>query len=259
MSLAFASSQATDAELIQLAEEAARAAGGLMRANFGRFLRVASAEDHDIKIELDRRSQDLIEHHLLTKFPGFAVYGEEGIRGDKDSPDQWIIDPIDGTVNFFYGIPHFCVSIALRRAGELRLGVIYDPMREECWTVLKGGAALLNGHPVHVSQRTDLAEAVITVGLAKTADSIEKGMNNFQRLVRTVKKCRMMGSAALDVAYVSCGRLDAYIESQISLWDIAAGILLVEAAGGSVRLTPHESVPDKFTAVISSGHIDFGV
>jgi myo-inositol-1(or 4)-monophosphatase len=251
--------QASDAELLQIAEEAARAAGGLICANFGRLLRVDSAEDHDIKIELDRRSQDLIEHHLLAKFPGFAIYGEEGIRGDKDSPDQWIIDPIDGTVNFFYGIPHFCVSIALRRAGELRLGVIYDPMREECWTVCKGGPALLNGHPVQVSSRTDLAEAVITVGFSKTADSIEKGMANFQRLVRTVKKCRMMGSAALDVAYVSCGRLDAYIESQISLWDIAAGVLLVEAAGGSVRLTPHESVPDKFTAVISSGKIDFGV
>lgn len=245
--------------LLLLAEEAARAAGGLIRANFGTTLAVSSKEEHDIKIELDRRSQDLIEHHLLAREPDFAIYGEEGIRGDKSSPDQWIIDPIDGTVNFFYGIPHFCVSIALRRAGDLTLGVIYDPMREEMWSVIRGGPALLNGKPIHVSTRTELADAAVTVGFAKTAASIEKGLPVFERLVRSVKKCRMMGSAALDVAYVASGRLDAYIESQISLWDIAAGILLVEAAGGRVNLQPHESVPDKFSAVISNGRIDFGL
>jgi len=254
-----ASSRASDQELLHLAGEAARAAGGIIRANFGRELIVDSADQHDIKIELDRRSQDLIEHHLLAKYPDFAIYGEEGLRGDKNSPNQWIIDPIDGTVNFFYGVPHFCVSIALRREGELRLGVIYDPMRDECWTVIRGGPAFLNGHPVKVSSRRELSEAIVTIGFSKTGESIEKGMANFQRLVHSVKKCRMMGSAALDVAYVSCGRLDAYIECQISLWDIAAGILMVEAAGGQVRLTPHETVPDKFSAVITSGAIDFGV
>lgn len=252
-------SASTNASLLLLAEEAARAAGGLIRANFGSTPTVSSSEDHDIKIELDRRSQDLIENHLLARHPDFAIYGEEGIRGDKDSPDQWIIDPIDGTVNFFYGLPHFCVSIALRRAGDLTLGVVYDPLRDELWSVIKGGPALLNGHPIRVSARTELAEAAVTVGFAKTAASIEKGLPVFERLVRSVKKCRMLGSAALDVAYVATGRLDAYIESQISLWDIATGILLVEAAGGKVDLQPHESVPDKFSAVITNGKIDFGV
>lgn len=245
--------------LLQLAKDAALAAGGLLRANFGKPLSVAANEAHDIKIDLDRRSQDLIENILLAAHPDFAIYGEEGIRGDDSSEYQWIIDPIDGTVNFFYGIPHFCVSIALRQAGELLLGVIYDPMRDELWAVIKGSPATLNGHPVQVSTRTQISEAILTVGFSKSAEAIDKGMPIFERMVRSAKKCRAMGSAALDVAYVSCGRLDAYIESQINLWDIAAGVLLVEAAGGKVILTPHPTVPDKFSAVISSGNIDLGL
>lgn len=245
--------------LLQAAEEAARAAGGLLMAHFGKEQEILGAEEHDIKIALDRRSQDLIEHHLLAAAPGFAIYGEEGLRGDPASPDQWIIDPIDGTVNFFYGIPHFCVSIALRHSGELCLGVIFDPVRNELWSAIKGRQPLLNGRPISVSSRTKISEAVITVGFSKTAAAISKGLPILTRLSNEVKKIRMLGSAALDVAYVATGRLDAYIETQISLWDVAAGIVLVEAAGGAVRLTPHESVPDKFSAVITNGRIDFGV
>ena len=244
---------------LQLATEAAMAAGGLIRSNFGMEQTVAVTEAHDIKIELDRRSQDLIEGMLLARYPDHAIYGEEGIRGDAGSEYQWIIDPIDGTVNFFYGIPHFAVSIALRQAGELKLGVIYDPMRNELWSVVKGGPALLNGHPIRVSNRSQLSEATVSVGFSKTAASIEKGLPTFERMVRNVKKCRMMGSASLDIAYVACGRLDAYIESQISLWDIATGILLVEAAGGRVQMEPHASVPDKFSVIASSGAMDLGL
>jgi len=107
--------------------EAAQAAGGLLRANFGRPLVVDANEAHDIKLELDRRSQTLIESLLLARFPDHAIYGEEGMRGDPDSEFQWVIDPIDGTVNFFYGVPHFAVSIALRRAGKILVGVITIP------------------------------------------------------------------------------------------------------------------------------------
>lgn len=246
-------------EALQAATEAAMAAGGLIRANCNVSQSVAAMEAHDIKIELDRRSQDLIEGVLLGRFPGFAVYGEEGVRGDPDSPFQWIIDPIDGTVNFFYGIPHCAVSIALRENNELVLGVIYDPLRDELWSVLKGEPSLLNGRPIRVSERRELSEAIVSVGFSKTAASIEKGLPVFERMVRNVKKCRMMGSASLDIAYVACGRLDAYIESQISLWDIAAGILLVEGAGGKVQMHPHEQLPDKFSVVAKSGNMELGV
>jgi len=241
---------------LETAEESARAAGGLLRTHFGRPLKVDENHAHDIKLDLDKRSQALIESLILARFPDHAIYGEEGLRGDQNSEFQWVIDPIDGTVNFFYSVPHFAISIALRRAGEIIVGVIYDPMRDEMWSVVRGGSPTLNGRPIKVSGRTDLAEAIVSVGVAKSIDSINGSLPLFEKIVRRAKKCRMMGSASLDIAYVACGRLDAYIEGAISLWDVAAGILLVEAAGGSVNLTPHAEQPDKFSIIAASGKIE---
>ncbi len=246
-------------DYLNIAIEAAHAAGGLLRANFGRPLNVDANEAHDIKLELDRRSQSLIESMLLEKFPDHAIYGEEGVRGDADSEFQWVIDPIDGTVNFFYGIPHFAVSIALRHLGKIIVGVIYDPMRDELWAVEDGGTPTLNGLPIAVSERTVLSDAIVSVGVAKNIDSINRGLPLFERMTRNAKKCRMMGSATLDMAYVATGRLDAYIESTISLWDVAAGILLLERAGGKVSLQPHEAAPEKYAIVATSGRIDLGL
>lgn len=246
-------------EYLNTAIDAALAAGGLLRANFGRPLNVDANEAHDIKLELDRRSQSLIETLILERFPDHAIYGEEGMHGDIDSELQWVIDPIDGTVNYFYGIPHFAVSIALRRAKKIIVGVIYDPMRDELWTVQEGGVPTLNGLPIAVSERTLLAEAVISVGVSKSLETINRGIPLFERMVRSAKKCRMMGSATLDMAYVATGRLDAYIEGSISLWDVAAGVLLLERAGGSVSLQPHDADPEKYSIIASSGRIDLGL
>ena len=240
---------------LQTALDAAQAAGGFLRANFGKPLHVDENLAHDIKLELDKRTQALIESIILDRHPDHAIYGEEGLRGDQSAEHQWIIDPIDGTVNFFYNIPHFAVSIALRKAGQILIGVIYDPMRDELWSVQRRSPALLNGQPIAVSPRPTLSEATISVGVSKNIDTINRGMPLFEKMVRNAKKCRMMGSASLDIAYVSCGRLDAYIESMISLWDVAAGILLVESAGGRVDLTPHESAADKYGIVATSGLI----
>ncbi|MFV0416167.1 MAG: inositol monophosphatase family protein [Chthoniobacterales bacterium] len=248
-----------NAKFLQLAEEAARMAGGLIKANFGCHLEVDVMEAHDIKIELDRRTQRLIEGHILERHPGHAIYGEEGISGNQDGEYQWIIDPIDGTVNFFYGIPHFAVSIALRRKGVTQVGVIYDPMKEEMWTACLGGKAYLNGQSVQVSTRSKLSDAILSVGFSKTEESREKGLPLFTRMSREAKKCRMLGSAALDMAYIACGRLDAYIESQISLWDIAAGQLLIECAGGQVELTPHSDDAHKYSIVAKTGNLDLGL
>lgn len=243
-------------KFLEIAEESARAAGGLLRSHFGRPLTVDENHAHDIKLELDKRSQSLIESLILSRFPDHSIYGEEGIRGDQGSEYQWVIDPIDGTVNFFYSIPHFAISIALRRAGKILVGVIYDPMRDEMWSVSSDHSPTLNGQPIQVSGRTELAEAVVSVGVSKSIDSINSSLPLFEKMVRGAKKCRMMGSASLDIAYVACGRLDAYIEGSISLWDVAAGILLVEKAGGIVNLTPLASHPDKYAIVAKTGKID---
>lgn len=246
-------------EEFHVAVEAAQAAGGLLRANFGRRLTVDENLAHDIKLELDRRSQTLIESILLARFPDHAVYGEEGVRGDQSSDHQWIVDPIDGTVNFFYGVPHFAISIALRSRGEIVVGVIYDPMRDELWACERGQPATLNGLPIAVSTRSQLSEAIVSVGVSKTLASVNDSLPLFQRMLRSAKKCRMLGSASLDIAYVACGRLDLYTESLISLWDIAAGLLLVESAGGTVNLTPRPNEPEKYAITAQSGHIDFGM
>ncbi|HEY2614705.1 MAG TPA: inositol monophosphatase family protein [Chthoniobacterales bacterium] len=244
---------------LDAAVDAANAAGELLRRNFQQPLRINSSEAHDIKLEIDVRTQTLITESLLKKFPEHALYGEEGIVGDQASDHQWVVDPLDGTVNYFYGIPHFCVSIALRYKGEIIVGVIYDPMREEIWTAQKGAKPTLNGKPFRVSERADLSEAVISVGLSKTGVTIAAGLPLLQEMVHRARKCRLMGSAALDMAYVACGRFDAYIEQGISLWDIAAGWILVESAGGTVEMKARPDMKDKYSVVASNGVIDLGI
>jgi myo-inositol-1(or 4)-monophosphatase len=241
---------------LDAAENAARTAGELLRKNFGRSQHVNAALAHDIKLAIDVQAQDLITKALLREFPEHSVYGEEGIVGDQSSEHQWIVDPLDGTVNYFYRIPHFCVSIALRLKGEIIVGVIYDPMRDEIWSAQKGEKPRLNGEYFNVSQRAELSEAVVSVGLAKTDDTIDSNLPLLQAMIHRVRKCRVLGSAALDMAYVACGRFDAYIERGISLWDIAAGWILVETAGGSVDLRPRQDMKDKYSIVASNGVID---
>jgi len=244
---------------LAVAIAAARAAGDLIRPQFGRPLDVAQMLAHDIKLDLDVQSQELITSTLLEAFPSHAIYGEEGIAGDQTSDWQWIVDPIDGTVNFFYSIPHFCISIALRYKGEIVLGVIYDPMRDELWEVEKGGAPKLNGKPFQVSQRTLLSDAVVSVGMSKSPDVAMQATVLLEKYVRRARKCRLMGSAALDLAYVACGRLDAYIEQSVSLWDVAAGQILVEAAGGRFQAVPRADNPDKISVRAWNGIIDLSV
>jgi myo-inositol-1(or 4)-monophosphatase len=241
---------------LNAAEKAARTAGKLLRENFQRRQRVNAVAAHDIKLEIDVQAQELISKLLLGEFPSHALYGEEGIVGDQSSDHQWIVDPLDGTVNYFYGIPHFCVSIALRLRNEILVGVIYDPIRNEMWAGQKGEIPKLNVAPIHVSDRAELAEPVISIGLAKTGETINKNFPLLQQMIHHVRKCRVLGSAALDMAYVACGRFDAYIETGISLWDIAAGWLLVESAGGTVDLRPRENMKDKYSIVASNGLVD---
>ena len=221
---------------------AARAAGKLMRQNLHLTKRVNLATSHDIKLELDERCQKLIERTLHNAFPEVAVLGEEGVSGAADADERWVVDPIDGTVNFAYEIPHAAVSIALQaRTGsnyETVLGVIYDPFQDELWTAIKGGTARCNGRVIRVSRRAKASEAIVAIGFAKSKDNLRKSLPYFGKLARRVRKVRIMGSAALSLTYVAMGRFDAYVERGISLWDIAAGGLIVECAGGEFWREP---------------------
>ncbi len=243
-------------QYLEAATKAARAAGALIRENFGRPLKVDVEEAHDIKLELDVRAQELITKLLLEEFPNHAVLGEEGNVDNTSTEFQWVIDPIDGTVNYFYGIPHFCISIALREKGELIVGVIYDPMRDELWQGERGGQAFLNGRVIEVGRYTDVAQAVVSVGMSKTLAEVEVGLSIFQDLLTRARKCRMMGSAALDLAYVATGRFDAYIERSVNWWDIAAGVVLVKCAGGQLSIAPSAVQHGKLSIVAWNGKID---
>ena len=240
---------------LELTVHAATEAGKLLKQHFGSEATVDEASHHDIKLALDKESQDLIEGLLLGARPGDAFYGEEGIGGNAGSNRQWIVDPIDGTVNFYYGIPHFCVSIALRIDGDVVLGVIHDPIVGETWTVEKGGKPHLNGQPISCSKREKLEECALFVGCGKDEEALTVGLERFRKASLRARKMRMMGSAALGLAYIASGRLDAYVESRISLWDIAAGKLLVEAGGGKVTLEENPGSSDSWAIVATNGLI----
>jgi myo-inositol-1(or 4)-monophosphatase len=243
--------------LLPIALDAATQAGLLIQSNFGSDLTVNEMQRHDIKLELDVRSQKLITEIILKNDPTHAILGEEEGDIGGEGEVEWIVDPIDGTVNYYFNIPHFCVSIAARnrQTKEMILGVIHDPMMNETWSVVKGGPPMLNGKPICVSPRETMAEAVVTVGFSKSKSALDAGFERYKRIAYDVRKTRMLGSAALALAYIACGRLDAYVEEQISLWDIAAGVMLVEAAGGKVSTSPSVVKPGTMFICASNGKL----
>lgn len=253
---------------LKVAVDAARAAGQVMRQNWRSPKTIHSATQHDIKLELDVRCQRLIERRLRSAFPRTPIVGEEGGAGDEGGLWRWVVDPIDGTVNFTYGIPHACVSIALQRADgaqprrgaipetafETVVGVVFDPFCDELWTAIRGRPARLNGRPVRASDRRKLTEAVVSLGFGKRESVLNHLLPAFDALTHRVRKIRIMGSAALALTYVASGRFDAFIESGVRLWDIAAGGLMVECAGG--RFWSEPTGPDRSYAICASnGHL----
>jgi myo-inositol-1(or 4)-monophosphatase len=246
--------------MIYAAITAAQAAGERLRRAFGHELHVNEALAHDIKLAADVECQALIYSILLDHFPKTRCIGEEGDSnnpGDPKAEVEWIVDPIDGTMNLAHNIPHFCVSIAAREAATQKIlfGVIYDPMRHELFTAQRGSGAYLNGIRQKVSARGKLSEAVLAVGFAKSQDSIDHCLRLYQYYGNAARKLRAMGSAALDLAYVATGRLDAYIEQGVNLWDIAAGIVLVEEAGGVVETEVKKN--GSYRVCAHSGRIDY--
>jgi myo-inositol-1(or 4)-monophosphatase len=245
--------------MLETAIEAAYAAGKLLRQNFGSTLNVNQATQRDIKLEMDEQAQKLITKVILAGFPDHAILGEEGVSGRADAEARWVIDPLDGTVNYFYGIPMYAVSIAAQqRVGEnwqTVAGAVYAPEMDEMFAAEHGGTPTLNGRAIHVSGRKELSEAIVGIGFFKNEETIRKGLENFQYLVSRVRKMRLMGAAALDTVYVACGRFDAYIEYGIRLWDICAGQLILECAGGRADAQPAVE-PHSFNVRMTNGQLE---
>jgi myo-inositol-1(or 4)-monophosphatase len=247
------------------ASAAARAVGVLLRRNLTCTKQVNAAAAHDVKLELDVRCQQLIQRQLHRAFPDITLLGEEGEPLATHATRRWVVDPIDGTVNFSHGIPHACVCIALQersrsQAAQLDqgyrtlLGVVYDPFLDELWDALDGGPARLNGRRIRVSRTARLRDSVVAMGFGKNERSVRKSLRLFGQLSVQAQKVRNMGVAGLAMAYVATGRFDAYLEQGISLWDVAAGGFILERAGGEYWRQPGEA-PLTYRMIASNGRL----
>ncbi len=224
--------------MIETAVEAARAGGEVLLANWRRLPQgsVSEKKRHDFVTHADRESEEEIVSRIRARFPADSFLGEEGgQRGNAGEARTWIIDPLDGTSNFIAGFPFWCVSIAAREKGEIVAGVIWDPLREELHTAERGAGAFCNGTRVAVSQREGLDDAFLATGFPfRSKDRIDLYLALFRDLFLRARAVRRAGSAALDLANVASGVFDGFFEFRLSVWDIAAGALLIEEAGGKV-------------------------
>lgn len=216
-------------------------AGALLRSFFERGVATEYKGDVDLVTEADRSSEKLIVERLGAAFPDHGIYGEEGSRRRLDAEYRWYVDPLDGTTNFAHGFPVFCVSMGLEHRspgladdadGELIAGVIYDPTRDELFTAEKGMGAWLNGRRVSVSRTDRIAEALLATGFPSRKRHVSPNIHFYQEFTLRSHGVRRAGSAALDLAYTACGRLDGFWEFHLNPWDTAAGALLVREAGG---------------------------
>jgi myo-inositol-1(or 4)-monophosphatase len=226
-------------QLLMLAEKAARVAGEILVQERKRLSAVDFQDASDVKLAADRESESRIRE-LLGQGSSYPIYGEEeggdqGLTGRYDP--YWVVDPLDGTHNYLRGVPSCCVSIGLMRGETPILGVIYDFNRDECFSGIVAEGIWLNGIPIQPQWAPNRQQASLQTGFPAGMDKNAEVLEKFVRQVQSYKKVRMIGSAALALAYVASGRFDVYFEASIRLWDVAAGLALVQAAGGVVRMS----------------------
>lgn len=217
------------------ARQAALEAGSYLLEGLSQTKSVTYKGQVDLVTRFDRRSEEIIYDRLSRAFPGHSFLAEEEIRQDRDSDYCWLVDPLDGTTNFAHGLPVFCVSIALAYKNEIILGVIYDPNREELYMATRGQGAYLNSKPLRVSKTRKVDRSLLATGFPyDVRTSQDNNLEHFSNFAVRAQAIRRLGSAALDLCYVACGRFDGYWEKKLKPWDLAAGALLVEEAGGRV-------------------------
>lgn len=233
----------TKFEFAHIADGIARQAGALLRKFYEKGVATEYKGDVDLVTEADRASEQLIREKLKEAFPTHGIYGEEGTRDQLESEYRWYVDPLDGTTNFAHGFPAFCVVLGLEHRpaglaadadGEMVAGVIYDPLRNEMFSAERGKGAFLNGRAIHVSKVKSLQESLTATGFPSQKRHASPNVHFYQEITLRSHGVRRAGSAALDLAYVACGRLDGFWEFNLNPWDTSAGVLMVTEAGGTV-------------------------
>ncbi len=225
--------------MLNFAIQTARDAGSLLAERFGRTLQVTNKSELDLVTESDLASERLIIDRIKTHYPRHSILAEEsGATAPADREVQsdwrWIIDPLDGTTNYAHGYPCFCVSMGLEHRGRMEIGVIYDPLRDEMFTAERGAGASLNGRRMQVSAVRNLSGALLCTGFPYDVRERSEFARHFANFIMNAQAVRRDGAAALDLAYVACGRFDGFWEEGLKPWDVAAGGLMVEEAGGRV-------------------------
>ncbi|MDH3211284.1 MAG: inositol monophosphatase [Myxococcales bacterium] len=224
-----------DRDVLRLAERLAREAGELQRERFATAIEIRTKSSSvDLVTDVDHACEALIVDALSAERPDDAILAEEGRGRDRpDAPWRWIIDPLDGTTNYAHGYPRFCVSIGVEREGSRAVGVVYDPLLDELFSAVRGEGATLNGRPLRVSEVDELGQSLLATGFAyDVRRNPRDNVNHFIAFLKSSRALRRDGSAALDLAYVAAGRFDGFWELRLHAWDVAAGLLLVEEAGG---------------------------
>jgi myo-inositol-1(or 4)-monophosphatase len=219
---------------LETAKEIAREAGALLANFFERRIPFELKGDFDLVTEADRSSEKLVVERLRSHFPSHGIVAEEGGGHKSPSEYRWYVDPLDGTTNFAHGFPMFNVTLGLERAGEIIAGVVYDPIHDEMFAAERGSGAWLNGRRIHVSRVQRLADSLASTGFPSRKRHHNVNIHFYHQMAMASHGVRRTGSAAIDLAYVSSGRLDAFWEFGLNPWDMAAGVLLVSEAGGRV-------------------------
>lgn len=246
--------------LLDTAICAAEAAGRHALTNKDRRTEASETFAHDVKLVLDLECQEIAEAVVLSEFPEHGILGEEAIRQSPAGDYEWIIDPIDGTMNYTHGFPYWCVSVAVRRNGRVLAGCVFAPESNEFYTAHIEEPAKCNGVPIHASDTRRLDEAMVFTGISKHMDSNrEPHFNTFRMLALNTRKLRINGSAALDLCHVAAGHADGYFEAHLYLWDHAAAGLIAEQAGAVVSLYPLRSEPHACGVLCANPHLIGGL
>ena len=209
-------------------------AGGYLLSQVSRDILIEHKGRIDLVTQADKASQEMIIKNIEKRFPGHAIIAEEGYYKSGKEGFIWYIDPLDGTTNFVHGVPMFCVSIALYKESTPLFGVCYNPATQETFCAEKGKGSLLNGKRIQVSATRKLIDSLVATGFPYKSENMKKVMEYFLTVVSGVQGIRRYGSAAIDLCYVACGRFDAFWEMELKPWDMAAGVLILEEAGGKV-------------------------
>jgi myo-inositol-1(or 4)-monophosphatase len=217
---------------LETSMDIAHEAGTLLAQHFERRVGFELKGEFDLVTEADRASERLVVERLRSYFPSHGIVAEEGSSHEGSSEYVWFVDPLDGTTNFAHGFPMFNVTMALERAGEMVAGVIFDPIRAEMFAVERGGGAYLNHRRIHVSRVRKLSESLVATGFPSRKRHLNINVHFYHQMGMATHGVRRAGSAALDLAYVACGRLDAFWEFGLNPWDMAAGLLMISEAGG---------------------------